>query len=121
MPIDAAGRERLLRMQFQSMTTSYRAEYQHARFKIVTLDDAPVGRLVTDLQPDMVHYVDMALLPQVQGGGLATALMRAVLEEPGRVGIPPRVSACLRITPRRCGFAGAWGSRFLRNSRRSCN
>lgn len=95
MPLDDNGRMYLLRMQFRSMTASYRRQFPHARFEIVALDGAPVGRLVTDVQADCVYYVDIALLPECRGGGIATALMTAVLEEPRRLRLPARVKVMM--------------------------
>ncbi len=109
MPLDDTGKEFLLRIQFRSMTVSYRQQFPAARFEIVKLDGAPIGRLVTDVQADHVYYVDIALLPETQRGGIATALMNAVLLEPGRLGVPARVKvlmhnvASLRLC-RRIGF-----------------
>lgn len=106
MPTDAAGKQFLLRMQFRSMTATYRQLYPGARFEIVELDGEPVGRLVTDVQRDCVYYVDIAVVPRRQRGGLATALMTAVLEEPRRLGLPGRVkvlagnTASLRLCER---------------------
>lgn len=91
MPVDAAGRQFLLQMQFRSMTATYRQRFPNARFEIVELDGQPIGRLITDVQEDCVYYVDIAVIPQRQGGGLATALMNAVLDEPRRLGLPGRV------------------------------
>jgi ribosomal protein S18 acetylase RimI-like enzyme len=91
MPIDDCARGYLLRMQYRSMTASYRAGFPNARFEIVEQDCEPIGRLVTDVQPDHVYYVDVALLPHARGRGIGTALMRAALDEPRRLGIPCRV------------------------------
>lgn len=91
MPIDDAGKAFLLQMQFRSMTATYRQHYPDARFEIVQLDGVPIGRLITDLRPDCVYYVDIALLPERRMAGLATALMTAALEEPRRLGVPGRV------------------------------
>jgi GNAT superfamily N-acetyltransferase len=91
MPLDDAGKAFLLQMQFKSMTATYRHQFPHARFEIVELDGAPIGRLITDVQPDCVYYADIALLPDRRGGGIATSLMTAVLEEPRRLGLPGRV------------------------------
>jgi len=109
MPLDADGRRRLLEVQFRSMTATYRRSFPEARFEIAALDGVPVGRLITHVRPDVVHYVDIAFLPNRQRGGLATALMRAVLEEPRRLGVPARVNvmahniASLRLC-QRLGF-----------------
>jgi ribosomal protein S18 acetylase RimI-like enzyme len=91
MPIDERGREQLLRMQYRSMTTSYRVGFPSARFDIIELDHTRIGRLVTDVQPDHVYYVDIALLPHARGRGIGTSLMRAALEEPRCLGMPCRV------------------------------
>ena len=91
MPLDRAGKEQLLRLQYRSMGATYHATYPRARFDIVMLNEQPVGRLITDVTSDRVLYVDIALLPEVRGGGVATALMTAVLEEPRRLGLPGRV------------------------------
>jgi GNAT superfamily N-acetyltransferase len=91
MPLDDAGKTFLLRMQYRSMTMTYRQQYPDARYEIAELDGVPVGRLVTDVQADCVYYVDIAVLPDRQGGGVATALMQMALEEPKRLGLPGRV------------------------------
>jgi GNAT superfamily N-acetyltransferase len=91
MPLEEAGKALLLRIQFRSMTATYRQQFPNARFEIVELDGTPVGRLITDVQTDCVYYVDIALLPERRGGGVATALMTAVLDEPRRLGLPGRV------------------------------
>jgi GNAT superfamily N-acetyltransferase len=106
MPLDETGRMHLLDMQFRSMTATYRHSFPNARFDVVELDATPVGRLITDVRPDCVYYVDIALLPERQGAGIATALMNAVLEEPRRLGVPGRVqvlssnTASLRLCQR---------------------
>jgi GNAT superfamily N-acetyltransferase len=91
MPLDDAGKAFLLRAQYRSMATTYCQQFPNARFEIVALDGIPVGRLITDVQADCVYYVDIALLPERRRGGLATALMTAVLQEPRALGLPARV------------------------------
>jgi len=92
MRLDEAGRMFLSRMQCRSMTATYRQQFPNARFEIVELDGTPIGRLITEVRADRVHYVDIVLLPERRGGGIATALMTAVLDEPGRLGLPGRVT-----------------------------
>ena len=91
MPVDEATKAHLLQVQFRSMTMTYRHQFPAARFEIVELDGTPIGRLITDVRADCVYYVDIALMPERRMGGLATALMQAVLEEPRRLGVPGRV------------------------------
>lgn len=91
MPMDAAGKQFLLDMQFRSMMATYHQHYPNARFEIIELNGRPIGRLVTHVQPDCVYYVDIAVVPERQRAGLATAVMTAMLEEPRRLGLPARV------------------------------
>ncbi len=92
MPVDAAAKDFLLRAQYRSMTATYRQDYPGARWEVVELGGEPVGRLITDVGDRCVTYVDIALLPQAQGRGLATRLMLRALEEPRRLGLPARVN-----------------------------
>jgi ribosomal protein S18 acetylase RimI-like enzyme len=92
MPIDAARKDFLLRAQYRSMTTTYRRTYPTARWELIELAGAPIGRLITHVGDSFVTYVDIALAPQAQGRGLATRLMTQALEEPRRLGLPARVN-----------------------------
>jgi GNAT superfamily N-acetyltransferase len=92
MPVDAAAKDVLLRMQYRSMTTTYRHEYPAARWEVVELAGEPVGLLVTDVGDRCITYVYIALTQQVQGRGLATRVMTRALEEARRLGLPARVN-----------------------------
>lgn len=92
MPIDSAARDFLLRMQYRSMTATYRQDYPAARFDVIELAGEPVGRIITHVGDRCVTYVDIALLPRAQGRGLATRMMMQALEEPRRLGLPARVN-----------------------------
>jgi len=86
MPIGVAMRRQLLAMQFRAMSTGYRSAFPAARFLIVLLNDAPVGRLIVNDDADCTRIVYIALLPEWRRHGLATALMTAVLDEPRKHG-----------------------------------
>jgi GNAT superfamily N-acetyltransferase len=101
MPLDENAKKSLLEMQFRSMSATYRQQFPNARFEIIEIDGVPIGRLVTDVQADCVYYVDIALLPERRGGGIATTLMTAVLEEPRRLGVPGRVKVVATNTASR--------------------
>ena len=110
MPIDAPGKDFLLRAQYRSMTETYRRDYPEARWQVVEHGAEPVGLLIAHVGDAYVTYVDIALLPETQGRGLATRLMLQALEEPRRLGLPARVTvlatniASLRLCER-LGFA----------------
>jgi GNAT superfamily N-acetyltransferase len=92
MPIDAAGKDFLLSMQYRSMTATYRRDYPAARWEVIELAGGPVGLLITDVGDQCVLYVDIELSPRAQGRGLATRVMTRALEEPRRLGLPARVN-----------------------------
>jgi ribosomal protein S18 acetylase RimI-like enzyme len=80
-------RRQLLEMQYRAMMASYRAEFPAARFEVVTLDEAPIGRLITDDSQGWFHIVHVALLPEWRNRGISTVLMTTVLAEPRRQGL----------------------------------
>ena len=92
MPLDESGRAMLMRTQFRAMRAGYQHDFPAARFEIVTLNDEPIGNIITDVTDERVLYVDIALLPRTRRLGVATALMRALLKEPAGLGLPARVS-----------------------------
>jgi ribosomal protein S18 acetylase RimI-like enzyme len=86
MPVDDAMRKRLLRMQFDAMTRSYRATFPTARYEVIVLNDAPIGRLIVDIEPVRAHIIYIALLPEWRNRRIAEALMMSVLDVPRRLG-----------------------------------
>lgn len=92
MPMDPAGRDFLLGAQYRSMTETYRRDFPNARWEVAEIDGEPVGRLITDVGDTCVTYVDIAILPHIQGRGLATHLMQQALEEPRQLGLPARLT-----------------------------
>jgi GNAT superfamily N-acetyltransferase len=92
MPVDAAGKDFLLQMQYRSMRATYRHDYPGALWEVVELAGEPVGLLVTHVGDRCVTFVNIALLPRAQGRGLATRVMMQALEEPRRRGLPARAN-----------------------------
>jgi GNAT superfamily N-acetyltransferase len=92
MPVDAATKDFLLRMQYRSMTATYRHDYPTARWEVIELMGQPVGLFVTHVGDCCFTFVDLALLPRAQGRGLATRVMMQALEEPRRRGLPARAN-----------------------------
>jgi ribosomal protein S18 acetylase RimI-like enzyme len=88
-------RRQLLEMQFRAMTEAYRSSFPSGNFGVVTLNEAPIGRLITDTGQHGFHVVHVALLPEQRNLGLGTALMSAVLDQPRRGGI--RCSAIVAL------------------------
>ena len=51
-------------------------------------DGRPLGRLVLDRRTDDIRVVDVALMPEEQGQGIGTAVLREVLAEADVAGVP---------------------------------
>ena len=73
MPMDAATKEALVRMQFTSATATYRAQYAAARFDIIERDGEPMLRVLEVLAGEKLAQVDRlpALVRQFDADGVA--------------------------------------------------
>lgn len=74
-------RRTFLASQCAFQTRHYADAYAGADFGIVLHDGEPVGRLYLFRNAEDVRVVDISLLPEWRGGGLGTALLRAVQVE----------------------------------------
>ncbi|MFI0845888.1 GNAT family N-acetyltransferase [Mesorhizobium sp. IMUNJ 23232] len=81
----------LMRQQFQAQTVSYRAQFPGARFDIIELDGAPIGRIVVNRPGGFIHIIDQAIVPDLRGRGIGTSLMAKLMDEAARGGIPVRL------------------------------
>jgi ribosomal protein S18 acetylase RimI-like enzyme len=79
---------RIMDQQFRAQTQGYRAAYPAARLEIVTVDAVAVGRLATDLGPEALHLIDIALVPEWRGRGLGGAILRRLIDEAGARALP---------------------------------
>jgi ribosomal protein S18 acetylase RimI-like enzyme len=97
--LDAAGLEQLMRLQFHAQNVTYRAHFPDARFDIIELDRRPIGRIVVNRPGDVIHIVDQAIVPELRNRGLGTAVMRALMEEATRSGLPVRLKVASSNDP----------------------
>ena len=74
------------RMQFNAQTADYEANYARAQFSIIERDGTPVGRLIVDRSEQLIHIIDIALLPEGRGAGVGTRLLRELMEEASQSG-----------------------------------
>jgi ribosomal protein S18 acetylase RimI-like enzyme len=70
-----------LAMQFRAQSDHYALVFENAAFLIIVRLGVDIGRLYIDRQPDEIHLIDIALLPEYRRGGLGTKLLNDVLEE----------------------------------------
>lgn len=74
-------RRTFLASQFMFQTRHYADAYAGADFGIIVHDGEPVGRLYLFRSAQELRVVDISLLPEWCGGGVGTALLRAVQAE----------------------------------------
>jgi ribosomal protein S18 acetylase RimI-like enzyme len=91
VPLSQQHKEFLLQVQFRSMNDTYHRNFPRARYNIVELDRWPIGRIVSEVQPDCLYFIDFALLPQAQGLGIGAMVLAAALEEARQLGTPARL------------------------------
>lgn len=73
--------EEFMDHQFAAQSTHYAAHYPTARFDIIELDGARIGRLYVDVWESEIRIVDIALMPEFRGTGIGTKLLHEVLDE----------------------------------------
>jgi ribosomal protein S18 acetylase RimI-like enzyme len=80
--------DRFMRMQFALQHAQYMNNYDNPSFDIIVVNGALAGRLYVNRNPDDCRLIDIALLPEFQGRGIAGKLITALLEEADGNGMP---------------------------------
>lgn len=68
-------------MQFAAQDAHYRQHYPTAQFSMIEREGTAVGRLYVDRWEKEIRIMDIALLPEERGAGIATRLLRELQEE----------------------------------------
>lgn len=76
----------LVAMQQQMQVAGYRASYPDAAYQVLELDGVAAGRLVTAVLDDAVRVVDIAVIPQARGRGVAGEALRRLQRQAAREG-----------------------------------
>ena len=85
-PLDDAGRDLLLDLQLAAQARDFASRWPDQQHEIVLMDGEPVGRVWLGLEPDLVHLLDLALLPAYRGRGIGSRLVQEVLDDAARTG-----------------------------------
>lgn len=81
-------KEAFVQMQFDAQHRYYQANYLGAQFQVILVDDQPAGRLYLHRRAAEIRIVDIALLPEYRNRGVGSALLRDILAEGERAGLP---------------------------------
>jgi GNAT superfamily N-acetyltransferase len=74
------------RMQFEAQDAYYREHYPNAQFSVIERSGVAAGRLYVDRWLREIRIMDIALLPEHRGAGIATRFLRELMEEARRAG-----------------------------------
>jgi ribosomal protein S18 acetylase RimI-like enzyme len=92
LPIGSDQADVILRMQFTAQNRAYEAEFPTQVHDIILVDGRRAGRVLTAPQETEVRFVDLALLPEYRNTGIATVLIRELMDDVARRGLPARLS-----------------------------
>jgi len=76
-------RPAILNMQYSALKRSICANWPHARHMIVTEDGESIGRLSIARNGNVLHLIEIALLPERQNRGIGSFLMKQLVKEAG--------------------------------------
>jgi ribosomal protein S18 acetylase RimI-like enzyme len=103
-----AEKDAFVLQQFTAQTAHYR-EYENATFDVIEVDGEPAGRLYVARWEHELRIMDVALLPERRGAGVATLLLGELLAEAAEAGkkvsIHVEVGNPARRLYERLGFA----------------
>ena len=70
--------------QFQAMRRGYASQFPDGEFSIIMLGGQRVGRMVVDRGENVIHLVDIALLPEYRGQGIGSFYLSELAAEAAR-------------------------------------
>lgn len=85
---DAAQREAFLRSQFASQHRHYTTHFADAQFSVIERGGQSVGRLYVHRGAVEIGLVEIALLPAHRGAGIGGRMVKEVIAEAERTGLP---------------------------------
>lgn len=78
--------EGIIAMQQKMQVAGYRSSYPEAVYEVLELGGVPAGRLVTAHVPGAVRVVDIAVMPQARGQGVAGEALRRLQRQAAQEG-----------------------------------
>jgi len=87
-----AQRESLLLFQCQAQARDYAARFPRSKHFIIEFGEQRAGRVLLNRGADELRVVDIAVVPELRGRGIATAVLKPLISEAEAAGIPVRLS-----------------------------
>jgi len=81
VPWSAEQKDAFVRMQFTAQLRHYAAEFPAASHEVISWKQVPVGRIYFSRNADEIHILDITVLPQHRKAGIASLVVRRLLEE----------------------------------------
>lgn len=81
-----AQTEAFLKTQLEFQQKSYEMQFPGAENYLIKLENESVGRLIIDRTENENRLVDIALLPEFRGRGIASAIINDLMEEAAKEG-----------------------------------
>ena len=85
-------RETLLRFQYQAQSRDYAARFPHSEHFIVEFGGQAAGRLLLNREANELRVVDIAVVPEMQRQGIASAVLKSLISEAEATGVALRLS-----------------------------
>jgi ribosomal protein S18 acetylase RimI-like enzyme len=83
-------KEGFLRWQLQLQREDYERRFPVADYRIILFEGEPAGRLWVGRTSEQIRLLDIAILPEFRNHKIGTYLLRNLIEESERAGIPLR-------------------------------
>jgi GNAT superfamily N-acetyltransferase len=90
----------LVDIQVRAQEASYRSRYPDAEYLVIEQEGRAVGRLYRKIG-DVVHVIDISLLPEARGAGVGTAVLRQTLSDAAEAGRPVTLTVAATNPARR--------------------
>lgn len=88
VPWSAEQKETFVRMQYTAQRQHYAAEYPQASHDIIYIDEIPTGRLYLNRGDEVLHILDITMLPEHRSRGTGSVLLRRIMDEARQLAKP---------------------------------
>lgn len=84
--------ETLVEMQLKAQTQGYGDQFPNAMYFIIEKQQQPVGKATIDFSDNLVHLIDIALIPQARGQGFGKAILQSFQRCAAQIAAPMLLS-----------------------------